>query len=231
MKIAVLGTGMVGRAHAEKLTFLGHEVTVGTQNVGKTLTNDKPDQMGNPSFVVWHRDHSGVKLATFVDSTSDAEIIFNALNGNASVEVLTSIKDNLIGKILIDISNPLDFSKGFPPTLSVSNTDSLGEQIQKALPDTKVIKTLNTMSAPVQVNPKALAEGDHSIFLSGNDENAKKKVKEILRSYGWSDIIDLGGIATARGPEMYLPLWLRAFGIVKTPMFNIKVVQNSPVAS
>jgi predicted dinucleotide-binding enzyme len=144
-----------------------------------------------------------------------------------SVEVLTSIKDHLNGKILIDIANPLDFSKGFPPFLSVCNTDSLGEQIQKELPDVKVVKAFNTMSAPVQISPKMVAGGDHTIFVCGNDQAAKSKVMEFIKAYGWTDVMDLGDITNARGTEMYLPIWLRMFGVVKNPMFNIKVVQNS----
>lgn len=226
MKIAVLGTGTVGRAHAEKLASLGHEVVVGTHDVDKTLANDKPDQMGNAAFSVWHKDHEVIKLVTFTDAAISGEIVYNCMKGDASVEVLSSLRDSLSGKVLIDISNPLDFSKGFPPFLSVCNTDSLGEQIQVALPDVKVVKTCNTTNAMLQVNPKLLANGDHHMFLCGNDPDAKSKVTEILKSYGWVNIIDLGDITNARGTEMLLPIWLRLFGALKDPMFNFKVVQT-----
>jgi predicted dinucleotide-binding enzyme len=226
VKFAVLGTGVVGRSHAEKLVSLGHEVFVGTHDVEKTLAQDKPDQMGNPSFSVWQKDHKDVKLITFADAASAGEIVINALKGDGSVEILTSVKDSLKGKIVIDISNPLDFSKGFPPFLSVCNTDSLGEQVQAALPDAKVVKTCNTTNAMLQVNPKMLADGDHHMFLCGNDPDAKAKVTEILKSYGWVNLIDMGDITNSRGMEMILPIWTRLFGVLKNPMFNFKIVQT-----
>lgn len=226
MKIAVLGTGMVGRSHAKKLTSLGHEVVVGTHDIEKTLAQDKPDSMGNPSFSVWYKDHENIKLVTFAAAAEFGEIVVNALKGDASIEILTSVKDSLSGKILIDISNPLDFSKGFPPSLSVCNTDSLGEQIQAALPETKIVKTCNTTAAPIQVNPQIVANADHHMFVCGNDADAKVKVTEILKSYGWVNIIDMGDITNARGTEMLLPIWTRLFGVLKTPMFNFKIVQN-----
>ena len=226
MKIAVLGTGMVGRSHAEKLTSLGHEVVIGTHDVEKTLANDKPDQMGNSAFSVWHKDHENIKLVPFATAGEFGEIVVNALKGDASVEILSSVKHSLSGKILIDISNPLDFSKGFPPSLSVCNTDSLGEQIQAVLPESKIVKTCNTTAAPIQVNPQILANADHHMFLCGNDADAKLKVTEILKSYGWVSIIDMGDITNARGTEMMLPMWTRLFGALKNPMFNFKIVQN-----
>ena len=125
---------------------------------------------------------------------------------------------------MIDISNPLDFSQGFPPSLFVSNTESLGEQIQNRYPTLKVVKTLNTMSNPVMVNPKLIA-GDHSVFVSGNDGAAKATVINLLNSFGWEEknIIDLGDITTARGTEMILPLWVRLYGKLQTPFFNFHV--------
>lgn len=226
MKVAVLGTGVVGRSHAEKLLSLGHEVVIGTHDVEKTLANDKPDTMGNSPFSVWHKDHSGIKLVTFSEATAWGDIAFNALKGDASISVLTLVKDSISGKVLVDISNPLDFSNGFPPSLSVCNTDSLGEQIQKALPDTKVVKACNTTAAPLQVNPQMLAGGDHHMFLCGNDAEAKTKVTDILKSYGWINIIDMGDITNARGMEMILPIWVRLFGVLNNPMFNFKIVLN-----
>ena len=215
---------MVGRAQAARLVELGHDVTVGTKDVEKTMAETKPDQMGNPPFSVWQKAHLSVKLATFADSVKDVDMVLEALHGAIAVEVLKTLESCLSDKILIDISNPLDFSKGMPPTLFVSNTDSLGEQIQHALPKTKVVKTLNTMSAMLQVNPKLLANGEHHIFVSGNDADAKTKVTGLLKSYGWKHIIDLGDITTARGTEMMMPMWLRLWGSLKTPMFNYKIV-------
>lgn len=224
MKGAVLGTGVVGRSHAAKLVELGHDVVMGTKDVAKTMAGDKPDQMGNPPFSVWHKDNVKVKLATFQEAAKHGEIVWEALHGDVTVEVLKSIEAELDEKILIDIANPLDFSKGMPPSLFVSNTDSLGEQVQKALPKVKVVKSFNTTNAFIQVNPQHLAGGDHHIFVSGNDANAKVKVTEILKSYGWKNIIDLGDITTARGTEMLLPIWLRLWNSLQNPNFNFKIV-------
>ncbi len=224
MKVAVLGTGMVGRAHAAKLVELGHDVTIGTNDVAKTLAETKPGQMGNPPFSEWQKANPKVKLATFADAVKDTDMILEALHGAIVVEVLKTLESDLVGKVLIDIANPLDFSKGMPPSLFVSNTDSLGEQVQKALPKTKVVKTFNTMNAMLQVNPQQLANGEHHIFVSGNDTDAKNTVTELLKSYGWKHIIDLGDITTARGTEMMMPVWLRLWGSLKTPMFNYKIV-------
>jgi predicted dinucleotide-binding enzyme len=135
-------------------------------------------------------------------------------------------EDALAGKILVDVTNPLDFSKGMPPSLFVSNTDSLGEQIQRALPRTKVVKSLNTLGAPLMVDPGQLAGGAHSVFVSGDDADAKRAVTRLLtEEFGHTDVIDLGDITTARGTEMLLPIWLRLWGALKTPMFNFRVVR------
>jgi 8-hydroxy-5-deazaflavin:NADPH oxidoreductase len=132
---------------------------------------------------------------------------------------------NLDGKVLIDVANPLDFSHGVPPTLFISNTESLAERIQLTYPETKVIKALNTMNAALMVNPDRLAGGDHHVFVSGDDSRAKERVVNILKTdFGWRHVIDLGDISTARGAEMLLPLWLRLMGVLGTPMFNFKIV-------
>jgi predicted dinucleotide-binding enzyme len=129
--------------------------------------------------------------------------------------------------LLIDVANPLDFSRGMPPTLSVCNTDSLGEQIQRALPALKVVKALNTTNASVMANPAAVGDGNHTLFVCGNDADAKARVTELVRSFGWRDVVDVGDITAARGTEMLLPLWLRLYGAFKTPLFNFKVVVRS----
>jgi predicted dinucleotide-binding enzyme len=126
--------------------------------------------------------------------------------------------------VLVDIANPLDFSQGMPPSLFVSDTDSLGERIQRRFPQARVVKALNTVNAYVMVDPKRVAGGDHTTFVSGNDADAKKEVLGLLEAFGWSDVVDLGDITTARGTEMYLTLWLRIMGATQNPMFNIKVV-------
>jgi 8-hydroxy-5-deazaflavin:NADPH oxidoreductase len=226
MKIAVIGTGMVGQALAGRLAELGHEVTVGTRDVQATLVRTAPDGMGNPPYSAWAAEHPKVRLATFADAAAGAELVVNATSGDVSLAALRAAgAGNLAGKVLIDIANPLDFSNGFPPTLFVKDTDSLGEQIQAAFPDLKVVKALNTMTAALMVNPRALADGDHSVFVSGDDADATKTVIELLKSFGHTDPIDLGGISTARGSEMLLPVWLRLMGALNTPMFNFKIVR------
>lgn len=150
----------------------------------------------------------------------------NATTGTGSLAALASAgEDNLAGKILVDIANPLDFSKGMPPSLTVCNTDSLGEQIQRAFPRTKVVKTLNTMNAYLMVEPRQLAGGAHTVFMSGNDVGAKETVHKLLESFGWQDIVDLGDITTARGTEMMLPIWVRVWGATQNPMFSFKLVR------
>lgn len=226
MKIAVLGTGMVGQALATRLTELGHEVTVGTRDVAATLAKTATDQMGNAPYSAWAATHPQVRLATFADAAAEAELLVNATSGTVSMAALEAAgRDNLAGKILIDIANPLDFSRGFPPSLFVKDTDSLGEQIQAAFADLKVVKALNTMTADLMVNPRHLADGDHSVFVAGNDGDAKKTVTGLLESFGHTDIIDVGDITAARGTEMVLPLWLRLMGALNTPIFNLKVVR------
>ncbi|MGA3110163.1 MAG: NADP oxidoreductase, partial [Candidatus Bathyarchaeia archaeon] len=152
-------------------------------------------------------------------------VIFNCTAGTASLAALTAAgASNLKGKVLIDVANPLDFSKGMPPTLSVCNNDSLGEQIQRTFPSVKVVKALNTMNCILMVEP-TLVPGEHEVFVCGNDAQAKERVKEILKSFGWKSIIDLGDITAARGTEMVLPLWLRLMGLFQSPKFNFKIMR------
>jgi predicted dinucleotide-binding enzyme len=226
MKIAVLGTGTVGRAVAGRLAELGHSVTVGTRDVAKTMARTVPDDMGNPPFSTWATAHPDVRLATFAGASADAELVVNASSGLASLAVLEAAgHSNLTGKILVDIANPLDPSQGMPPTLFVKDTDSLGERIQWAFPEARVVKTLNTMSAHLMVHPEQLAGGDSSTFVSGNDADAKATVTELLTSLGHTDVIDLGDITTARGTEMLLPVWLRLWSALGTATFNFKIVR------
>lgn len=225
-KFGVLGTGPVGQTVAAKLAGLGHSVFVGTRDPAATMARTSPDTFGNPPFAVWREKHPAIEFGTLAQAAAHGDILVNATNGNGSVEALKAAgESNLGGKILIDIANPLDFSKGMPPSLSVCNTDSLGEQLQRAFPSLKVVKTLNTMNAYLMVGPAQLAGGEHTVFVSGNDAAAKATVTEVLRSFGWKDILDLGDISTARGTEMILPIWLRVWGATKTPMFQFKVVR------
>ena len=226
MRIAVLGTGMVGQAVAARLADLGHDVTVGTRDPETTRRRTESDQMGNPGVGTWVEQHPSIGLATFADAARGAELVVNATNGAVSLDVLALAgADHLADKVLVDIANPLDFSQGFPPTLLVKDTDSLGEQIQRAFPDTRVVKTLNTMNALLMAHPQTLAAGDHSVFVSGDDDAAKKSVTELLTEMGHTDVIDLGDLSTARGTEMLLPVWLRLMNALGTPAFNFKIVR------
>jgi 8-hydroxy-5-deazaflavin:NADPH oxidoreductase len=226
MKITILGTGTVGRSVAGKTGELGHEVVIGTRDPEATLARSEPDQMGNPPFAAWHRDHAGVALMPFAEAAARGELIVNASNGAASLEVLRLAGTaNLAGKVLVDIANPLDFSAGFPPTLLVKDTDSLAEQIQRAFPEARVVKALNTMNAGVMVDPGSVANGDHTVFVSGNHVDAKSTVIDLLRSFGWRDVIDLGDLSTARGTEMLLPIWVRLLGVLDTPAFNFRIAR------
>ena len=225
MKIAVLGTGMVGRALAGRLSGLGHDVTIGTRDPQATMARTEPDGMGNPPFPTWAADHPDVTVASLDEAAADAELVVNATSGSGALPALEQAgADHLAGKVLIDISNPLDFSQGFPPTLFVKDTDSLGEQIQRALPQARVVKTLNTLNADLMVDPAALG-AESSVFVSGDDAAAKATVTELLESFGHTDVIDLGDISTARGTEMLLPVWLRLMGALGTGAFNFRIVR------
>jgi predicted dinucleotide-binding enzyme len=226
MRIGILGTGMVGQALAAKLAELGHEVVVGTRDPAATLARDEPDGYGNPPFRVWHQQHPDVKLGSFADAAGHGELVVNATAGATSLDALRLAGEaNLNGKVLVDIANALDFSRGMPPSLLVANTDSLGERIQRAFPDVKVVKALNTMNALVMVNPGQLAGGGHAVFVCGDDPEAKALVTGMLREFGWRDVLDLGDLTAARATEMVLPIWLRLMGALQTPMFNLKVVR------
>lgn len=216
MKIAVLGTGNVGDTIGSKLIDLGHTVMMGS----RTSDNEKAK-----AFVDKHNGKAST--GTFSDAAAFAEIIFNCTSGMGSIEALKLAgENNLNEKVIIDLANPLDFSNGMPPSLSICNTNSLGEEIQRTFPQTKVVKALNTMWCGLMVNPKLINDGNHNTFLCGNDQSAKAIVKEILLSFGWEveNILDLGDISKARGTEMYLPLWLSIFGATNSGVFNIKLV-------
>jgi predicted dinucleotide-binding enzyme len=225
MKFPVLGSGMVGRAIAARLDELGHEATIGTRDPEATLARTETDARGNPAYADWVAEHAGVRLATFAEAAAEAEVVVNATNGAASLEVLALAgADNLAGKVVMDIANPLDFSQGMPPTLFVKDTDSLGEQIQREFPHARVVKTLNTLNANLMVRPDLLPEAT-SVFMSGDDADAKTTGSGVLKEFGHTDVIDLGDITTARGTEMLLPVWLRLMGALGTPMFNFKIVR------
>jgi hypothetical protein len=198
-RIAVLGTGTVGKTVGSKLTEVGHEVKMGTRSEG-----------------------------TYADAAAFGEIVVNATPGTASLDALAAAGvENLAGKTLWDIANPLDFSQGSPPSLTVANTDSLAEQIQRAHPDAKVVKALNTVTAAVMVEP-ALLGTQSNLFICGNEKSAKAQVIEILETFGWlsGDIVDVGDITAARGIEAYVLLWVRLMGALDTPNFNVQIVRG-----
>lgn len=216
MKLGVLGTGTVGQAIAGKLVALGHEVKMGS----RSATNEKA--------AAWVKAASrGASQGTFADAAAFGELVFNCTSGAGTLEAARAAGEaNLRGKVLVDVSNSLDFSKGFPPTLFTGNTDSLGEQLQRALPDTKVVKSLNTVTANLMVDAGSLAGGEHDVFVSGDDAGAKARVSELLRDwFGWKHVVDLGDITTARGTESYVALWVRLYGALKTPQFNVRLVR------
>jgi len=214
MKIGVLGTGMVGEAIATKLVQLGHDVVMGS----RSATNE--------NALAWAKATGKGHVGTFANAAIHGEIVFNCTGGMVSLEALRLAgAANLNGKVLVDVANPLDFSKGMPPTLSVCNSDSLGEQIQREFPGSKVVKALNTLNCQLMVNP-TLVLGDHDLFICGNDAGAKATVLKLLKEgFGWKTVHDLGDITAARGTEMILPIWLRLMGVMGGPNFNFHIAR------
>ena len=208
---------MVGNALGLKLVQLGHDVKMGSRTANNSKASGWVKKAGGKS-----------SQGTFADAAAHGEIVFNCTSGGVSLDALKMAGTiNLDGKILVDVSNPLDFSKGMPPTLypSLSNTTSVGEEIQKAFPGAKVVKTLNTVNCALMVNP-TLVPGDHDLFVCGNDAGAKSKVTELLKKdFGWKSVVDIGDISNSRGVEMLLPLWVRLFGRFQSPNFNFKLVR------
>jgi hypothetical protein len=221
MKIGIIGSGVVGQTLGIKLVELGNDVVLGTRDPQKL--DEKKNMAG--SLKEWlEKVQNKAKVATFQEAAIHGEILINATHGQASVQALQIAKAGQVGtKVLIDTANELDFSKGMPPAVLAGQTRSVAENIQNAFPNLKVVKTLNTISAPVMINPKSVKNGDHTIFMAGNDKDAKAKVAGLLKALGWTDILDLGDISAARGPEMYLALWVRLYGTLQNGMINIKV--------
>lgn len=215
MVLGVLGTGQVGRRIASKLVDLGHTVTLGSRTAD------------NAAATAWAAETGGAH-GTFRDAASGAEMVFNCTPGQHTLAVVESARDALAGTILVDLSNPLDFSGGFPPTLSVSNTDSLGEQVQRALPDTRVVKALNTVSNTLMTEPGRI-EGDHVALICGDDASAKAAVTALLRTgFGWPQVLDLGDMTNARGTEAWLLLWTRIYRALGTGDFNLALRTVTP---
>jgi 8-hydroxy-5-deazaflavin:NADPH oxidoreductase len=213
MRIAVIGTGPVGRTLGDGLVKVGHDVVVGTRDPDRTQARD---------------DWRDVKLplVSYGEVGLSADLFINATSGANSIEALEAVgAEWLDGKVLIDMGNPLDNSKGFPPPLLTSNTDSLAEQLQRAFPNTRVVKAFNTVTVAVLVNPKAFGGQETTMFLAGNDADARSTVAGIASDLGWTDIVQFDDLTAARGLEMWLPLWIRLFRQFGTAMFNIKVVR------
>jgi 8-hydroxy-5-deazaflavin:NADPH oxidoreductase len=222
MKVAIIGSGIVSQTLGKKLVELGHDVVLGTRDPNKL--DEAKGWAGSLGDWLTAMENKAT-VATFSAAAAQGEIIINATHGMASLAALqTAGAENLQGKILIDVANELDFSQGMPPKSLAADTTSLGEKIQVAFPNTKVVKTLNTMNCQVMVDPKQLAGGNHTVFVSGNDADAKVNVTELLQSFGWTDIFDLGDITSARGTEMMMPIWLRAFGKLGNVPYNFKIV-------
>lgn len=214
---------MVGKVIATKMAALGHDTYMGTRNPGETKQRKNKD---GQTFQEWLDENPQVKLISF-DNLPDSDLYINATNGQVSVSVLASIANKLNEKVILDLANAFDYSNGMPPALAVCNTDSLGEQIQSALPESYVVKSLNTMNCNLMMNPD-LVTGDHTVFVSGNNDAAKEKVTALLEEIGWKagNIIDLGDITTSRGTEMLLPIWLRLWGKLGTAAFNFHIVME-----
>ena len=213
MRIAVIGTGHAGRTLAKGFQRTGHDVVVGTRDPDATRARE--EWLG-----------LDVPLAALGMVAADADLVVNVTNGQASLAALGEVgSDHLAGKVILDVANPLDFSQGFPPTLTVKDTDSLAEQIQRAFPEARVVKSLNTVTAAVMVDPSTVGDGDTTVFVAGDDEEGRQQVSELLRELGWLDIVELDGLQNARGLEMWLPLWVRLMGALGTGQFNIKLVR------
>ena len=217
MRFAVLGTGRVGPTIASKLVALGHEVTMGSRDAA------------NERAAAWVAQAGATAAAgTFADAAAFGDVVINATEGTHALDAMQACgADLLSGKVVIDISNPLDFSAGFPPRLTHCGDDSVGEQIQRAFPDSRVVKTLNTMNCEVMVDP-SLAPGGN-VFVAGNDPDAKAQTRALLLSFGWPehDIVDIGDITTARGCEAYVLFWVRLMQAEGTPRFNIRIVRGA----
>jgi predicted dinucleotide-binding enzyme len=213
MKIGILGTGMVGETLGTKFVQIGHQVKMGSRTAN------------NESAAKWVKTAgANASQGTFADAAAFGEMVFVCLKGEVVLDVVRSVAGSLTGKTVVDVSNPLDFSKGMPPSLSICNTNSLGEEVQKAVPAAKVVKTLNIVNCGVMVDP---AKGGHpTMLLCGNDAAAKGKITALLQSLGWKDVIDLGDITKSRGTEMLLPLWLNLMGFFGHPNFGFKIVRG-----
>jgi 8-hydroxy-5-deazaflavin:NADPH oxidoreductase len=226
MKIGMIGGGSVGQVLAAKLLEKGHDVRIGIRNPTEAELS-KPRQFGQP-LVEWQRVTGG-KVVAFKEAAAHGELNFNVTYGDASIDALSLAgAENLKGKVLVDVANPLDFSRGMPPALlaKYSGFTSLGEEIQKAFPEALVVKAFNTVSAFAMVDA-GFVPGDHDLLIAGNRADAKKTVENLAREqFGWKSVVDLGDIVGARATEGLLPLWIRIFTTGGSPKTNIKLVRG-----
>ncbi|MEU9250508.1 NAD(P)-binding domain-containing protein [Streptomyces sp. NPDC048270] len=235
MKIAVLGTGGGGRAHARRLLELGHEVVVGTRDSEATLGRTEPDFMGIEPFGQWLADYPGIELAPFADAAAGADLVINGIDGANAVRVLSGIGGHLTGKTVMDYAVPFIYNPerahpwptpwGVMPALDPVDFDSLGERIQRAVPQAHVVKAGVTQEQETVVNPQGIGGGDHTMFVAGEDAAAKQQVTELLRAYGWRDVLDLGPIVSSRGMEMYAHMHSAVQFALGGARFGMKVVR------
>jgi predicted dinucleotide-binding enzyme len=212
VKIAVLGTGTVGRTVGAGLARLGHEVVIGTRDPAATRSREDWD--------------SDLPLQRYAEAADGADVVVNATNGQASLAALEAVgAQALSGTVVLDLANALDFSAGFPPRLAVDDTDSLAEQLQRAFPDARVVKALNTVTAGVMVDPGKVGDGDTTVFVASDDAEARAVAVALLEQLGWRDIVEFDELSAARGLEMWLSLWVRLMGRLGTADFNLKVVR------
>jgi 8-hydroxy-5-deazaflavin:NADPH oxidoreductase len=199
-KIGVLGTGDVGRALGAGFVAQGHEVKLGSR------------EATNPKAVEWaEKNGARASAGTFADAAKFGDVIIVATLWQGTMNALELAgPGNFAGKPVIDTVNPLDFSKGVPPTLAVGTTDSAGEQIQRALPGAHVVKAFNVIGNVHMVSP-SFPGGKPDMFICGDDEGAKKTVTELATELGWAGVIDIGGIVGARYLEPMGMVWISYF--------------------
>jgi predicted dinucleotide-binding enzyme len=196
MRVGVLGTGDVGKALGKAFVALGHEVTMGAREA----TNEKA--------LAWAKE-TGSKAATFKDAVASADLVVLATLGAANPSVIESAgADAFAGKIVIDATNPLDFSGGMPPKLTLAGNDSGGEQVQRLLPKAQVVKAFNTVGNAFMFKPE-FPGGPPDMFIAGNGDGAKKKIGELLVDFGWN-VVDCGGIESSRYLEGMCLVWVIA---------------------
>lgn len=224
MKLAVLGTGMVGRTIAAKLATGGHDIALGTRDPDASLARQPAT---GTNLRNWLDTNPNIALMRMEEAAIFGDMLIAAMAGEAAVDTFMEIGAETVGnKIIVDLTNPLDFSHGMPPSLFISNTDSLSEAIQRAVPRARVIKTLNTVNANVMVEPEVVGEGDHTMFVAGNDPDARAEIMQFLKTeFGWIDVMDLGDLTAARGMEASLHLWLKLWASIGSLSFSIKVVR------